>query len=225
VVCLAATVIVVGCGQASRSPQRDASSPLAQASRTPVSTVLPLLSDGWKKGDPASLALAFGTFHAVRSGSVACAWLGDDKSRAFLCPTGYQVAFAPSPVWLMPTDTLWQERARRSTSEEAAPHLSRRPHAPRRVSGLSQSCRSVRTSTRPRRRRHRVRDHAPDRSRSLKPPTRMSQLKSGQTRRFSTSTASDRWSGVPNRCAVMLIACSRRNGSISMRPASVTGCA
>ena len=32
-----------------------------------------------------------------------------------------------------------------------------------------------------------------------------------------------RWSGVPNRCAVMLTACSRTNGSSSMRPASVTG--
>jgi hypothetical protein len=53
-----------------------------------------LLSDGWKNGDPALLAEAGGTFHAVRSGSVACAWLGDDR-RAFLWPAGYHVSFVP----------------------------------------------------------------------------------------------------------------------------------
>ncbi|PRY65900.1 hypothetical protein B0I08_10948 [Glaciihabitans tibetensis] len=40
---------------------------------------------------------------------------------------------------------------------------------------------------------------------------------------LSYSSPSDRPFGVPKRCAVMLIACSLRNGSMSTRPDSVTG--
>ncbi len=35
-------------------------------------------------------------------------------------------------------------------------------------------------------------------------------------------TSSDQGSGFPNRCAVIVTDCSRRNGSSSMRPAVVT---
>ena len=41
---------------------------------------------------------------------------------------------------------------------------------------------------------------------------------------FAQMTPSDRWDGLPNRCAVIEIACSWRNGRSSTRPDGVTGC-
>ena len=65
------------------------------SSTAAIRPTLSLPSDGWKPGESAFTAEAFGALHGVKvSGRVGCAWLGPRRS-PFEWPAGYRLRVDP----------------------------------------------------------------------------------------------------------------------------------